>query len=333
MEVGQGNMGARHDAEGWIGVSETAQEMLGRTLIERPCLIAVPPLHRVPLRPGNVVELVGPSASAKSEILLQAAINCILPNVCNGVFFGGMQRLVMYFDLDCSFDVQRFSNSLKKRIADACGNSTFTFGGNQRLLEDLDPLAEQLHFNEDVYFSCMRRFSYIRCYNSYEFLASLKTIRRQMQKESEAHGVGVLYLMIDRNCLSFRSVTEAVIQEIRKLLDVLPVLVLATKATILGVGSSACENDRNTFQGASSGSINSNKSYGSHNRAGFDLYKEYMPLAWQALVTQQVLLQVKGDNIVRDEKSLPIYMSTWLLPVLNLSDMFVVEEAGISLLS
>ncbi|XP_049933915.1 DNA repair protein XRCC2 homolog isoform X4 [Nymphaea colorata] len=287
MEVGQGNMGARHDAEGWIGVSETAQEMLGRTLIERPCLIAVPPLHRVPLRPGNVVELVGPSASAKSEILLQAAINCILPNVCNGVFFGGMQRLVMYFDLDCSFDVQRFSNSLKKRIADACGNSTFTFGGNQRLLEDLDPLAEQLHFNEDVYFSCMRRFSYIRCYNSYEFLASLKTIRRQMQKESEAHGVGVLYLMIDRN----------------------------------------------TFQGASSGSINSNKSYGSHNRAGFDLYKEYMPLAWQALVTQQVLLQVKGDNIVRDEKSLPIYMSTWLLPVLNLSDMFVVEEAGISLLS
>ncbi|KAF3778632.1 DNA repair XRCC2-like protein [Nymphaea thermarum] len=119
----RGNMGTRHEAEGWIGVSETAQEMLGRTLIDRPCLIAVPPLHRVPLRPGNVVELVGPSASAKSEILLQAAISCILPNVCNGVFFGGMQRLVMYFDLDCSFDVQRFSNSLKKRIADACGKN------------------------------------------------------------------------------------------------------------------------------------------------------------------------------------------------------------------
>lgn len=56
-----------------------------------------------------------------SRFFQQAAIKCILPNICNGVFFGGMQKLVMYFDLDCSFDVQRFSNSLKTCIAEACG--------------------------------------------------------------------------------------------------------------------------------------------------------------------------------------------------------------------
>ncbi|CAN6469830.1 unnamed protein product [Victoria cruziana] len=342
-------MERRREAEGWIAVSESAQEMLSRASIESPCLIAVPPLHRLPLRPGNVVELVGPSPSAKSEILLQAAIKCILPNICNGVFFGGMQKLVMYFDLDCSFDVQRFSNSLKACIAEACGNSTC--GQNKQSSDDVGPLAEKLHFNEDVYMSCMRRFSYIRCYNSYEFLASLKTIQRRMQKESEAHGVGVSYLMIDsisafywmdraagmwaisgsRNCLSFQSITEAVVQELRKLLDVLPVLVLATKTTISGVGNTTCENDRNTFEATSSGSVISNKSGECHNLGDFNLYQEYMPPAWQALITQRVFLQAKRGKFVGDEKSLPTYMSTWLLPVLNPSDIFIVGEGGISL--
>ena len=56
----------------WIETDESAAELLARTLARRPFLL-LPPLHRVPLRAGNVVEIVGPSCSAKSEILLQVS--------------------------------------------------------------------------------------------------------------------------------------------------------------------------------------------------------------------------------------------------------------------
>lgn len=56
--------------KGWINVDESGKEMLSRVLMERPCFL-LPPLHRLPLRVGNVVELVGPSPSAKTHILME----------------------------------------------------------------------------------------------------------------------------------------------------------------------------------------------------------------------------------------------------------------------
>ena len=56
--------------KGWIDGDESASEMLNRLLTARPFFL-LPPLHRVPLRVRNVVELVGPSPSAKTHILIQ----------------------------------------------------------------------------------------------------------------------------------------------------------------------------------------------------------------------------------------------------------------------
>lgn len=55
----------------WIKPDETAKEMLTRIFNVRPFLILPPPLHKLPLRAGNVVEIVGPSPSAKTHILMQ----------------------------------------------------------------------------------------------------------------------------------------------------------------------------------------------------------------------------------------------------------------------
>lgn len=60
------------DPRDWILGDGTAYDFFSRVLAERPSLL-LPPLHRVPLRTGNVVEIVGPSPSAKSEILLQVS--------------------------------------------------------------------------------------------------------------------------------------------------------------------------------------------------------------------------------------------------------------------
>ena len=59
----------------WITADETAEQTLVRIFKERPFLILPPPIHRIPLRAGNVVEIVGPSPSAKTLILIQ--VNCL----------------------------------------------------------------------------------------------------------------------------------------------------------------------------------------------------------------------------------------------------------------
>ncbi|KAH0729118.1 hypothetical protein KY289_000306 [Solanum tuberosum] len=60
-------------AREWIEADETAKQFLTRVFSERPFLPLPPPLHRIPLRPGNVVEIVGPSPSSKPRILMQAS--------------------------------------------------------------------------------------------------------------------------------------------------------------------------------------------------------------------------------------------------------------------
>ncbi|KAF6158417.1 hypothetical protein GIB67_019456 [Kingdonia uniflora] len=262
--------------EGWMNGDETAKEMLTRVLKERPFLL-IPPLHRVPLRVGNIVEIVGSSPSAKTEILIQASINCILPKEWKGVHFGGLERLVIYFDLDCRFDVERLAQSLRHHIVE----------------------ANETHFDEELFLSCMRRFLYVRCYNSFEFLATLKTLRPRLQKESEANGVGAHFLMIDsisafywadrasaplalaannRKSFSFHSVVETIVQEIQKLLQVQPMLLLATKATVLGDGSFTSELKR-LVQKWSSQDASSLKS----SSASQHSYREYMPSIWQVI--------------------------------------------------
>lgn len=58
------------DPRAWLAVDETAAAFLSRSLSARPPILLPPPLHRAPLRPGNVVEIAGPSNSGKSQLLL-----------------------------------------------------------------------------------------------------------------------------------------------------------------------------------------------------------------------------------------------------------------------
>ena len=54
-------------------------------------------------------------------------MNCILPKEWNGVHYGGLERLVMFIDLDCRFDVTRLSEMLKHRIMEPIGNCSYGF--------------------------------------------------------------------------------------------------------------------------------------------------------------------------------------------------------------
>ncbi|OMO75553.1 Zinc finger, DHHC-type, palmitoyltransferase [Corchorus capsularis] len=319
------------NAEAWLVEDETAREMLERVLTERPFLL-LPPLHRVPLRVGNIVELSGPCSSAKTHILMQAAITCILPKQWRGVNFGGLGHLAMFLDLDCRFDILRFSELLNHRIMEAENGSSSEEAQN----------ATRKHYNEELFALCMRRFLYIRCYDSSEFLATLKTLHYRIQKEKEAHGVNVHLLLIDsigafhwvdRGSLSFslegdnrkslhlQSVSNTVVEEIRKLLLVHPMLMIATKTVTLGNRYST-----NDIRWKSPSMDNPN----SRNMTSSDQhlpYREYMPAVWQSFVTHRILVRATEDGFANDEcQNVSVYLSEWLLPPLNSLDKFIVRD-------
>ncbi|KAL6187333.1 hypothetical protein ACLB2K_038733 [Fragaria x ananassa] len=280
-------------ARRWIDEDETAAEMLSRVSSERPFLL-LPPLHRVPLRVGNVVELAGPSSSAKTQILIQAAVNCILPKEWNGVHYGGLELLVMFIDLDCRFDVTRLSEMLKHRIMEPIGS---------------------MYDHEELYAACMSRFLYVRCYDSLEFLATLKTLHHRLKREKEMHNLNMQLLMIDRKCLSLQSISETVVQEIKKLLLLHPLLVIATKEIVLDNVYGMDEAKQNNYMLEASGgrSITS-----STQRLP---YREFMPPIWQSFITHKILVRASDDHLpIRLDQEHSLYFSEWLLPSLSFQD-------------
>ncbi|XP_059640742.1 DNA repair protein XRCC2 homolog isoform X7 [Cornus florida] len=257
----------------WIEGDESAKEMLARVLRERPLLL-IPPLHRVPLRVGNVVEIVGPSPSAKTQILIE---------------------------------------------------------------------EPRIGYDKELFAACMRRFLHVRCYDSMEFLSTLKTLHYQLQKEKEAHGVGVHFLMIDsigafhwidrastslpltgksRKSFSFQNVSETVVQEIRKLLLVHPMLVLATKAANLGDKYSTKEVNRYSRKWPSQNVSNSRTIRSDPEKLS---YREYMPAVWQSFVTHRILVRASDDGGSSNQNH-PIYLSEWLLPPLSLVNKFIIRD-------
>ncbi|XP_018719672.2 DNA repair protein XRCC2 homolog isoform X1 [Eucalyptus grandis] len=306
--------------------------MLGRAQASRPSLSLPAPLHRIPLRAGNVVEIAGPSPSAKTQLLIQTAVSCILPKERNGVHYGGLGHSVLFVDLDCRFDVSRLVEMLRHRIVQVNGCSC---------------TAD----DEEILKLSMRRFSYIRCYDSCELLAALKTLHHRLEKEKESNGIGGHLLMIDsigafhwvdrastslplggknRKYLSLQNVLEVVVEDLRKLMSAHPMLVIVTKATI--VGTTGNDFRRNYKRWPSAGTFDASSELEGLREPYF---REYMPPIWQSFVTHRILVRGSDDHIAmpKSQENNTAYVSEWLLPRLNFLDKFVVRNAGVFLVS
>ncbi|XP_042035829.1 DNA repair protein XRCC2 homolog isoform X1 [Salvia splendens] len=308
----------------WITADETAEQALVRIFKERPFLILPPPFHRLPLRAGNVVEIVGPSPSAKTLILIQAAINCILPKEWKGVSYGGLERAVLFVDLDCRFDVLSIARALQRRIIDANGLRRSSLKGNGN------------EYDKELFAASMRRFLYMRCYNSFEFLATLKTLHHRIQQEKEKGGSAVYMLLIDsigafywmdralptlstgnnknRKSLSLQTVVETVVQEIQRLLVVHPMLVLATKSAAFGDKQSITEVIRKR----------PNEKTPDPRCAQNKPHRCFMPSVWQSFVSHRMLLRALDCESKHQNR--PTFSTEWLLPSLNCSDHFTVND-------
>ncbi|CAO1944267.1 unnamed protein product [Urochloa humidicola] len=332
--------GESGDPRAWLAVDETAAAFISRSLTSRPPIILPPPLHRAPLRPGNVVEIAGPSNSGKSHLLLMAAVQCILPKEWEGIYFGGLGKSVMYLDLDCRFDVLRLAQILRNRIVE--GSAHLRNG------KDVTKDEFQCSFENTLFSDCMQRFLYVRCYNSSEFTAALKTI--QSQSRSEVLGVSIYFVMIDSigafywidrasqpvresKGKSLQTVTETVVHEIRKFLQLQPALVLVTKAPVYAEGSTTA----NDFNRGSSKYVLEDSTVLRYSRQEEERtlsYREYMPSIWQSFVTHRINLQVEEAEVssLQENKVLSTHTSEWVQPSLKTKEKFSIVDDGVILI-
>ncbi|CAA7034805.1 unnamed protein product [Microthlaspi erraticum] len=339
-------MGGEDEANSWIRGDETAKQMLSRVLRDRAFLL-LPPLNRVPLRAGNVVEITGASPSAKTQILIQAAISCILPKTWNGIHYGGLGKLVLFLDLDCRFDVLRLSEMLKHRLlqANRLGNGAWwqleaSNVKNSRASQDKSNNV----YDEELYVSCMKRFMYVRCYDSLQLLSTLKTLHCRIRQQ-EACGSQVGVLMIDsigafhwtdrlssslaleknnRKSLSLTNVVETIVQEVKKILQVHSLVVIATKATIYEEKFPTNETNRKF-------SSNEDLSGNASSKAQQTPFREFMPSSWQAFVTHKIIIRKSAyhQSLQTGQQSLSAYSLEWLQPQLSSIDRFIVDDSGI----
>ncbi|KAK1436713.1 hypothetical protein QVD17_02495 [Tagetes erecta] len=309
-------------AKAWLNGDETAKQMLSRVLKERLLLHLPHPLHRVPIGVNNILEITGPSTSAKTEILLQVAVNCILPKIRNGVQYGGLEHSVLFLDLDCRFDIYRLSQSLRLKITEA--NRLHKAKYSHMGANVSDHISNnQLEYDEkDVFDECMRRFLYTRCYDSFEFLSVLKVLSNKLTSNGVnvlmIDNIGAFYSIdrgfsslpqgnnINRKNIGLQSVLETVVQEIKKLLVLHSMIVLATKTVTNQV--------KRSYSSRVSGGLKST-------------YREYMPLAWQSIVTHRITVRPLDDK--RRFGDRVCYSAEWVLPALSISGEFVVCDTGI----
>ncbi|KAK9798525.1 hypothetical protein WJX73_007742 [Symbiochloris irregularis] len=155
---------------------ETALELLSRTVSEP---IQTGTWFLGALRIAQVLELTGQSGSAKTEVLIQIAVNCVLPEEAEG-----RAEHVVLLDLDAKFDALRLIQTLSARI--------------QGAEKDLDRDAELR--------AALRRFHLVQCRSSFELLAALETLPALIER---LQGDGTLQLVLLDNMAAHYWVDKA----------------------------------------------------------------------------------------------------------------------------
>eukprot|EP00884_Botryococcus_braunii_P020909 jgi/Botrbrau1/7501/Bobra.0095s0037.1 len=174
------------DEDRWRTLEEALTDFLkpDETAAQLVARVSRPPLRTgvffaPTLRAGYILELAGPSGSAKTEILIQAAANQILPDTWEGCCLGGHAENVVYIDLDAKLDPLRLLQVLHSRV---------DIEVSQRALSISEETVN--HFCE----SSLARFHLISCDSSTDFLAALSGLPALLARLKEQGGVSLLLI-------------------------------------------------------------------------------------------------------------------------------------------
>ncbi|KAJ8521427.1 hypothetical protein ONZ45_g1867 [Pleurotus djamor] len=97
--------------------SESFQSLLASF---RSDFVSHPSLHNLlpfSTKPGDVIEVKGPSASGKSHLIYHVLANCLIPPACDAHVLGGCGKSAILCDNDGTFNVSRLFEVLVNRLA------------------------------------------------------------------------------------------------------------------------------------------------------------------------------------------------------------------------
>ena len=123
--------------------------------------LSVPLFSHLPfgLKPGDAVEFQGDEGCAKSELLLNIAVNCVLPKSWNGVQLPeGRNVDVVYVSTDFKLDVLRLVDLLESRIGGALSKHGF-------------------QCDEELIHQCLSRVHVLYCKTSVEVVTALQSLK------------------------------------------------------------------------------------------------------------------------------------------------------------
>lgn len=242
--------------------------------------------ERLTLRPGVVVEVAGPTASGKTELLVQAAVHSLLlpliaPERANQV---------VYLDLDGKFDPVRLVQVLDLRLGNAVSSGQ-TAG---------TALGAAAAVSRDAYNAaldaCLSRFHLIKAHSSYELLLGLARLDGLLTRLGPSPGCSVLLLdnvgafyWQDKAYKAWVPHTGHAPQ-----LSAAELALLAPPLTLHRVHEALAAHLRELSRRHRFAVVATK--YVTHVAASLDpdlggtklVPKEYLPLAWQGLVTHRI---------------------------------------------
>lgn len=131
---------------------------------------------------------------------------------------------------------------------------------------------------------------------------------------------------------TLQSIFESVVHELRKILQLEPALVLVTKASVYGEGTTTA-NDFNRDSSKYMLEDPSGLGYSRREEERTLSNREYMPSIWQSFVTHRINLQVEAEvPSVLESEVLPLHTSEWVQPCLKMKEKFSIMDDGVNLI-
>ena len=344
---------------------QPAASFLTRVLTD-PVLTGVPFIDaHGASRAGQLMEVCGAGGSGKTEILMQAAVNCALPRTHKGINFGGCESHVLLLDLDGKFDTLRLLKILTSRVEDAINNFSSGNGVNgSDNTSAIDPNG-MATLSDQVYRESVGRFRMIRCHNSFDFLKALsvvdlvflnaeKNAETLQENNNQSNGTSInpqsnnsnpkpprrlllvdnvaAFYWLDRASrrehgapLSLHAVHHASAKTLLEISRRCKAPVIATKAVVVSSGGS-------------------NSTTAGQNNPQAQTHKDFLPQNWTSAVTQRLVLDVQRGGAWGGNRTNPqsnqhygrggvstSFVARWELPFGRPDARYVVDgEAGIT---
>lgn len=247
---------------------------------------------------GDVIEICGPSGSAKTEFLMNVAVqHALLPE------WKGNGGLVFYFDLDCRLDIQRLQTIAHNRICEPGDFLAGRFTAPPGRADASGP-AQSTGYAEKFLLDCLSRIKVVSVASTSELLVALGILNAELGNTSAVVMIDSLAMCHVRDKIIANSgMVSAVVSKLTALLKERNVYLFATRPILSTL----------------------------RHRLPFPDHSDYMPENWRKIVTYRMAVVRQPRSQIADSCSLfSVQVSrvgSGNVPALM--EIFVVKDKGI----